>query len=449
MSGYTENYYPGMGGSYGILGPESGFTDVLGIVCNGVRETDAPATASQMRPQDVITAKSLRVEVAQKSLGEERYAGEGADPNVLAAQTATVKATFQMPMLSPAHGYVQPVLARLWDLASMAHWGTASAAIGNVIAALPVGSSQIITDNPADFAGLATPFAVTVDGHETLVVVSVQKRQRSLTLAAPTLYAHAAGCLVVARPLVSGTGPIREPDFSLVSLREGLLAPALVNKITIKAAVNEPISVEVEVMALTIDRGIQPDARAARAAILESFAAQPPARVVGGGSVTLSPSSAASGAFGLSSALGDPLFGGYQGLAMPPLSVTGISITVDNHLTEIWTTHSLLQNGSQAQRQNSFPQALASDGRTISGKIDYTTAIDAWVVAERLPGPSALAGGGLTVDYGCCAVSMPEMAWSPSSGDAEAADKPSRSLDWTMVAEGREDMPPLTFTTQR
>ena len=200
-------------------------------------------------------------------------------------------------------------------------------------------------------------------------------------------------------------------------------------------------------MSIGVIRTVQVAFREQRQKILNSLARLTPSRIVNGTSVTLTAAAAHAGSFGLSSALGDPLFGGFQGVRLPPLAATGISITVDNHLEEIWTTHSL-KAWPQRQRENSFPQALASSGRTVSGSLRYSTAIDPWIVAERLAGPSALNGGGLVVNFGPCQVTLSEIAWQPSKIDARVEDKPARSLDWTLVAETSDVMPPLEYARQ-
>ena len=258
------------------------------------------------------------------------------------------------------------------------------------------------TDNIADFAALTVPFSASFvkEGTivETVIVTAASKQTRTLTIGATTS-SHDSNTLISARPNYTG-GPTREPAFSLVSLREGVFAPCLVNKITIEANVDTLVESDVEFASLSLLRGYQAPLRAIRGTVQSKVAHAPPVRVIEGYAVRISSISAAQGTFGLSAALGDDLFAGWQGLRLESVIVSGISITVDNNLTETWTAHSLDFTNPTRQRRNTHPFALFSGGRTISGKIRYRAPIDPWIVAERLSGPSSLAGGGLVVDYG-------------------------------------------------
>ena len=169
-------------------------------------------------------------------------------------------------------------------------------------------------------------------------------------------------------------------------------------------------------------------------------------RILNGSHVALSPLSGHSGTFGLATALGDPIFRGFQGLNFPPISVTGFSINIDNHITEMRTAHSM-KTGTGRIRENAFPYALVSGGRTISGKITYIGPVEPWALVERLAGPSSLASG-LFVDYGPFSLSIPEIGWSPSSGEGKVGNPQTHTLDWTMVAESYDAIPYMEFSTR-
>lgn len=453
--------------TFGGLTPASGYNDIVALVRDSPCETALNADASLIRPQDIFTVSSLSIEVKQVSVDETRYAGEGAESETLAIGTEEIRVTLKFPLLAPLIGWVEPTFAAVWDLARFATWGTPTATLGRLISPAPglsflAGQAALQTDNVADFAGLLLPFAAQIvptdlslgEATETVIVVSVSKRARTLTLASPTTCDHSSSARIVVRPKRAGAngefdGPEREPAFSLLSLREGLISPCLVDKVTIDAEVDKPVTVTVELVALSVIRSPQIGLRAAQPDLVAAAGAQPPVRVVNAYQVTVASCAAEVGLFGLASAIGDPLVSGYQGLVLPSVLITGVSITVDNRIKPIFTNQSLSDDDGERQRENSLPFTLASEGRTVSGKLSYLSPLKAWQVAERLAGPSSRNGGGLQIDYGTCRLTMPEIAWAPSSGEGEVEGKQTRSLTWTLVADQFLAMPPLEYSSLR
>lgn len=431
----------------------SGFADILAVVLNSPRETSPLATASLIGQNDILSAQSFRLDLKQQSTAPGRFAGEGADANMLAVGLISIKGSIKMPLAEPAIGWVEPVLATLWDRAGLAWWGTSTASLANVTAPLAISDTIIYVDNIVDFVSLEMPFNLRLFGtgetEENLVVSSVDKNNRALTVSTPIAYTHTTNAIVAAEPYNVAQGPAREPAFTLMSLREGILAPCLVNKITIEADAGKPVGITIDINSTRIYREGQIDMRANRQNILDMMSSMSaPIRLVNGTTVKISPSSANSGAFGLSTALGDPLFSGYQGLDFPDFTITGISVSVDNKLAEVYSTHSIEKTYEARRLSNSYPYALVSEGRVISGKIRYKSPLEAWQVVERLAGPSFLAGGGLVIDFSNFSITLTEIAWSPSSGSGDVSETETRELEWTMVSENRNSMPVLEFSSQ-
>lgn len=455
MSDYSE-----MQSLYSSMGFSQGFTDLLAILKNNPNENNFTFDVNDIKPSNVIPAKSFDLNIAQNSAYPSRLAGEGAESATIQIGVRKSRTNVVVPIMIPTEGWVDPVIALLWDLCKQAWWGSATAAVGRLIstiddAVISSGQSDIYTDNIADFTTFVAPFPITIiplDGsgeeYETVIVNSISKSERKITLVNPTQYNHTTRqTLLTFAPTLFG--PEREPDFSLMSLREGMLTPCLVNKLTIEASdVKSSVDLSIELAHINTFRKAQIDLKVVQQALLTSMGRKGPGRLVFGSELKLSSSSITSGAFGLGVALGNELFGGYQGLNIHPVTITGITIVVDNHLNDVYTTHSLSTNAAKRNDDNNHPTALYSEGRTITGTISYKSPLDAWSVLERLAGPSGINKGGLNINFGGFQITINEMAWTPSKGSGKSEGDIDRKLEWSMLAENYDDMPRLDYATQ-
>jgi len=440
---------------YASLGFEQQFTDLLAVLRDAPRETTTQGDVDDIRVQDVIPVKSFSFSPEQKSVYQERLAGEGAENSTLAVGELKLRASATMPVIAPTVGWVDPVIGVLWDAAKLAIWGTASAARSKVAGSgtLSAGATTIEITNVGDFSGLILPVTASIvptpesgENGESIVITAVNKSTRTITLQSATSFHHnKANIQVVTLPYRAG--PVREPAFSLMSLREGMLSPCLVNKLTFTAKAGSPVELQAEFATLNLIRSKQVALRSAREELLTAAAKLGTGRIINGTDVSISNLAAAEGAFGLPTAVGDTIFGGYQGLEIHPITVTSLSLTVDNHLVEIHSSHSL-ETGTARFRENRMPFALASEGRTISGKITYKSSLEPWAVAERLSGSSSLANGGLIVDFSSFNFEMPEIAWKISSSTGDVNSEEERTLEWTMVAENYDAMPLMGYSEQ-
>lgn len=442
----------------GALGYATGFSDLLAVIRDAPRETSSQVAAGDILWSDLLWASEFRFENEQSSSEETRLAGEGADPNTFFVHPAKLLGTVKFPLFSPIVDNIDPVFAALWELTRLARWGTASAAVGVLIGVndadaedatgfTPSGVVALYTDNVSDFLPLIFPVTLsvldTLGTSETVSVTSVNKVTRQLILAHPTNFAHAMGTtILVARPTIQGQAPYTDPAFSLLSLREGLIAPTLVSKLTLDADAESPVTVTMETMSLAIDRTVQAGLRTRKPDLLRQAASQPPRRIVQGVGVRVVPASAQAGSYGLAGALGDALFSGFQGFSIPDVLITGISITIDNALSPIYTLSSWL-SGPARVRKNAYPWAIASAGRKVTGELRFRSPLEPWALAERLSGNSGLADGGLVIDYGPFKIVLSELAWSPATGVSKAEDPAVKTLKWSLVSSTGESLPAL------
>jgi hypothetical protein len=223
----------------------------------------------------------------------------------------------------------------------------------------------------------------------------------------------------------------------------------LVNRITITAKVGDVVNIDCNIVCGGIWRSNQVDILSSFNTLTAQRATQI-FRTVEGIAVTTSSGTETipTGQFGLAFPTDDRLFSGFEGLDLPSLGITSSTITIDNAIREVYTPHSTLSSFKDRQRDQSYPYALVSDGRKISGRIDYITPIDPWQVAERLTASSKVNGGGVTLDYGCCKVVIPDVVWKASSSHAEASSEAqTRYVEWFMVSDDYNSMPYLEYSS--
>jgi hypothetical protein len=444
---------------YASLGFNPGYSDLLAICRDAPRETDIDGLVAAILPEYIVPAESFALQLEQSAASKDRRVGEGADPNSFTLGQVSVRGTVKMPLLAKATGYVDWSLAALWDLALLGYWGTASAAMSRIASNTPgvainSGTSTMVVDNIVDFLPITRPFSLAIlpeagsnETSETVTVTGVNKATRTLAFSSGTAHSHTPNSTILSARITTNQAPVREPAFSLFSLREGLLSPCLVNKITIDADAESGIVVTVEFASLRIKRSTQIDLRSEYVDLMTSFSrVTPPLRKVDPMMIQIKPLSANSGDFGLASAIQNPIMEGFQGNNLLSAAFTGFSITIDNQLQEVYTAHSLSNDPEIRQMENSYPFALVSQGRKISGSLRYKTPIAPWAVLEKMAGPSSLNGGGMEVDFSDCVIRLPEIAWSPSTSNGDVKSDQTRELNWSLVSETYDSSPILSAT---
>jgi hypothetical protein len=437
MSNFNDIY-----SNLGALGYQEGNTDLLAIIKDSPRQSLILETLPSIDPNHIITAGSFNFTPEQTPKTDNRYAGEGAESNTFMIPNVSIKADFTMPFLTPSIGYVDPVIALLWDYCKLAYWGTAGVAKARVIS---TSGNEIEISNIADFMIFNTESSTAIHKKsngttEDIVITEANKVTRTITL--ENSLSSSDGEIIAWLPRESVVE--REPAFSLISLREGLISPCLVNKISMNINAGEDINIDVGISALNIDRQLQMQLRSALSTTLSQYAKfNRVSQILNGTMATISPASSSSGEFGLELPIGDCLTSGFQGLDLPLHYITGITISIENNIKEIYTSHSVKTDIKEKRRENSFPLALYCQGRTISGTIKYRHPLEPMAFAERLSGPSALAGGGIIITVDNMKIVIPEIVWSPSTSSAEITEFQERELKWTMVAQNYNDMPIL------
>jgi hypothetical protein len=149
------------------------------------------------------------------------------------------------------------------------------------------------------------------------------------------------------------------------------------------------------------------------------------------------------GDYGMGAVLGNNLVSGNQTIDLPLNLITGITITIENNLQNIYTLHSLKSDLEEKRQENMYPFALVSTGRRISGNITYRHPIDPFVFAEKISGPSGIGNNGMAINFDTFKIIMPQILWSPSTGTGKVNEYQERTLDWVMAADNFNSMPIL------
>lgn len=426
----------------GVNGFQPSTIDLVAIVRNSPRQSLLP-DYDLSSDAFIIAPNSFNVTVKQSPVVQQRYAGEGAETNTFMIPNAEITATFKLPLNVPNLGYTDPAFALLWDYCKLAYYGTAGVIKSRII--VGAGETVLSATNAVDFINF-TGAAQIVDGgaSEDVVVVSANKTARTITILSPVAITHTMDAEIIA--YTSRSSDIeREPAFSLFSLREGVLSPVLVNKLTIDINAGEEIVVSVDLLSLNIDRTQQAEIKTVFASLMSNFAKiSSPSQILNGSIVVLSANNTiVNSDYAMEVVLGDNLVAGNQTIDLPLNLITGAQIVIDNNLKNIHCLHSVKRSLVARRRENSFPFAAVSEGRNITGNIKYRHSADPFVFAEKLSGPSGIGNGGFNLTFDTFKIKLPQVIWAPSENTGEVEGYQERTLNWIMGADYFNSMPIL------
>ena len=169
-------------------------------------------------------------------------------------------------------------------------------------------------------------------------------------------------------------------------------------------------------------------------------------RAVSGSEIRINSTSFTSGGFGLTNAIGQPFFGGFQGIGTTSFLVQEINISIDNQLEHVYALHSVSNDEYIRRRENLTPQGIVSNGRKIEGTIKYLSPIAPWTLAEKLAGPSSINNGGIEIDFGTFKISFPEVVWYGSKADSPLQDNQTKEIKFLVTTQKLTNNPVLAFS---
>ncbi len=440
---------------YSALGFNPGYYDLLILDRNVSLDPDFTFDFNAIEYTSILNVENLNFQFSQEASTLERFAGEGADPNTFGLGKADFNGSFNMLLKVPSTGYVDFGFAHLFDCATLAYKGTGTSFSSRLITSnnnpVGIGTTFFTIDNIADFKSLTTPFQMTLkkesgsETAETVTVSSVDKTNRRLYLNAGTARTHTPSQTYL---WASATNPgtNREPSFSLVSLMQGLLSNCLVDKLVIDCKPGQDVDISCNFKFTNINRKYQIDMFSSFNNLALQNSKYKAQRAVSGSEIRINNTSYTSGGFGLTNAIGQPFFNGFQGIGTTSFLVKEINISIDNQLEHVYALHSVSNDEYVRRRENLKPHAIISNGRKIEGTIKYVSPIAPWTLAEKLAGPSSINNGGIEIDFGTFKISFPEVVWSGSKADSPLQDNQTKEIKFLVTTQKLTNIPVLAFS---
>lgn len=439
----TQTYFPAY---------ETGYFDVVAISREFAANPDLNLNFSNLDSNYLFSVENFSLNYRQTAEYDSRLAGEGANPSTFYISNSECSVSINIPLRVESWGYVDFVFAALYDFFIEGYKGSPSTVVGRFTtdnsSTIGIGTSVLYIDNIANFLSFSTPFTakIKVDDSslsETVTVTSYSKRDRSVTLSAgiSTSFSRSTGYLW-AYP----TNSEREPSFSLYSLKQGLIAGCLVDKISLTFRPGESIIARVDIKALDIDRTFQTNMVSNFETILQAYSKRKPSFVLNGRNLRIYKSIPDYGFFGLGTLAENNFFGGYQQSELQNMFINEVTLELSNNLKPVHTLASKHNDRVQRKNKNNLPFAYYSEGRKISGSIKYTGPIKPWSIAEFLAGPSVVNNGGITLDMGPAKIELPEVVWSVENSTYEMTTTEMKTVNFSVVTQNYDFNPVLKST---
>lgn len=448
------SYFNEVLSQYFVPGFQTGYYDILIMSRNPYIEPDFTFNFSDIDPNYYFAVSELSVAYNQSGEYNSRLAGEGQDPNTFAVGKKEISLTFKIPIRMESWGYTNFSFDALYDYFLQGYKGTANPSIGRLSTANPnylSGSSSLQIDNISDFLIFDLPFNAKIksdqkqETEENIVITNVNKSTKTITLASPTQYNHTSNIsYVYAEHIVDPSD--RQPQFSLLSLREGFFMGCIVNKISFNILPSQQIEAEIEVKALDIDSKYQITLTQNFNTIINSLSSRRPNFILHGSKFRLLDTTPNTDYFKLGLATSDSFFSGYEGLKIPNFTVNSISLNMENNLEPVYTLHSKIYDYGTRFNHNMLPYSYYSKGRRISGEINYTSPMSPFALADKLAGPDSINAGGVKYDFGPFTLEFDEVTWSPDNSQASVDNNHTKIVKWSLAVDSLNKQPLLTPT---
>lgn len=426
---------------------QDGFNHVVALCQDNAMDgfvVDDNTSVGLLTERDLLPTESFDVEIDFSGEVGEPLIGEGRDRTTFYLKGAEVKSSLSMPLLGSSFGIVDYTFIRLWELCRNAAWGSGYSVSGLTQSDLSTGDTIIQISNIEEFASLGLPFVANL-GTEVVNIIAFDPINSLLLLENPLTASKSSGTLLAVKTRFA-KGPRNNPSITLLSTQEGKLLSALVDKISIDVSPSKPLSAKIDFQHLGLSRSTQIPLKSATQNLTLLQSRRSPVFRIEGQSVTISLLSGDGLLYGLSDVSGDPLLSGFQGIGLSPFTITGINLSIDNHLKVVHTAKSLSHDSKKRTLSNRFGLALTSEGRTITGQISYKSPIQPRKVLEKLAGASGMQGGGIKINYGgAFCLHLNDVAWSLSKGNSSANDTEDRTINFSLISKNRDAFPELLW----
>jgi hypothetical protein len=431
---------------------ETGYYDIFALSREYSEDPDFNLSFNNINTNYLFSIDNFNIRGAQSADADQRYAGEGANPNTFQLGPKEYNVSFTYPFKVDSWGYLDFSLAAFFDYCIEAFKGSPTSFIGrfttdnsNVIG---VGSTQLYIDNIAEFMGLDLPFEAKIKSdinvyYDLVEITGIDKTNRLLKIGAGINTSfNRDTSFISAYPQSTG----KEASFSLFTLKQGLLSGCLVDKFAINFKPGEQIVAYIDLKVLNVDRSYQVQLFNNFTSIVENYFKKKPSYILNGYNTRVYKSAPEYGLFGLGTMIDSKLFRGFQQSKLDSIYVTEIDISIENNLKPVFTLNSKSNDTKQNFFKNSLPYGYYSEGRKISGSLTYTGPIKPWAMVEFLSGPSSINNDGITFDMGPIKLELPEVVWSTDSQEHSRMDYQKNKVNFSVATQNYTFDPVLKST---
>lgn len=448
------SYFDEVLSQYFVPGFQTGYYDILIMSRNPYYEPDFVLNFNDIDSNYYFAVSNLNVAYNQSGEYEGRLAGEGPDNNTFAVGRKEISLSFTMPIKMESWGYTSFSFDAIYDYFLNGFKGTETPYIGRLDETnptLPIGSTQIQIDNILDFLNISVPFSAKIksdlkaETEETVTITNVSKANKTVTLSSGTVYNHTSNISYV-YAVPESPPEDRQPQFSLLSLREGFFVGCIVEKVSFKITPDSVLEAEIEVKALDIDSKYQIDLTQNFNTIISNLSKRKPHFKLHGSRFRIENTTTTPDYFKLGFATDDSFFNGYEGLNIPNFTINSISLDLVNNLEPVYTLHSKMNSYAQRFGHNMLPLGYYSKGRKISGEINFTSPMSPFALADKLAGFSSVNNGGIRYNFGPFKIEFDEVTWSPDNSSASVDTNHTKIVKWSIATDSLLKQPILLPT---
>lgn len=431
---------------------ETGYYDLIVLSREVAPDPDFTLDFANINSNYLFSIDNISFNAPISSEFDSRLAGEGPNPNTFRINQSELQASFKMPLKIESWGFIDFAFQALYDFCVEGYKGSPTSYIGRFTTSnsgvIGTGTTILYIDSPAEFTSFTTPFSAKIksdvsDTIESVTVSGVGKTNNAIYLSSGVAGTHSrTTSYLYAYP----SNNLREPSFSLFSLKEGLLAGCLVDRISLSFTPGESVVADIDVKILDINKKYQIDMLNNFDTIIENYKKKNPSYLLRGSGLRIYKTSPEAGYFGLGLQNESKFFRGFQQVDLNNIFINEVTLEISNNLKPIYSLNSKNSDDTQKYIKNNLPFGYYSEGRKISGSITYTGPIKSWSFAEFLAGPSSINDGGITLDMGAAKIELPEVVWSPDVSSYSVNDKVSKKVNFLVVTQKYSFDPTLNST---
>jgi hypothetical protein len=431
---------------------ETGYFDLIVLSREFAPDPDFTLDFNNVNANYLFSVDNVSFNAPISSEFDGRLAGEGPNPNTFRINQREFMASVQMPLKVESWGFLDFAFQALYDFCIEGYKGSPTSYIGRFTssnsAVIGTGTTILYIDSPAEFTAFTTPFSAKIksdvsDAIETVTVSGVGKTNNAIYLSSGVAGTHSRSTsYLYAYP----SNNLREPSFSLFSLKEGLLAGCLVDKISLRFSPGDSVVADIDLKILDVNKKYQIDMLNNFDTLVQNYKKKNPSYLLRGSGLRIYKTTPEAGYFGLGLQTSSKFFRGFQQIDLNNIFINEVTIEISNNLKPIYSLNSKNSDPTQKYIKNNLPFGYYSEGRKVSGSITYTGPIKSWSFAEFLAGPSSINDGGITLDMGPAKIELPEVVWSPDVASYSVNEPLTKKINFSVVTQKYSFDPTLNST---